>query len=199
VLRHAPHDALQLSAASIHDTAPFINAVGSFHRKIKQYNGSIPRAPHASSHRFQDEIESSPQCSAAWREMQLQAMKYSWYFTEYQMMRLADVFLSATMNSSSGKEACLSLSECAAVVTKLLPGLGLGTSWQGSESVSGGSPQAHTTVADLLCSALSKCEPHVHAPGLAQPSALVTLAQFGHGMHALHAGEASSPQRVALW
>jgi hypothetical protein len=198
VLRHAPHDALQLSAASIHDTAPFINAVGSFHRKIIQYDGSIPRAPHAAAHRLQDEIESNPQCAAAWGEMQLHATKSAWHFTEYQMMRLADVFLSATVNSSCGTAACLSLSECEVVVTSLLPGLGLGMPRQESESDSGRSPQPRTTVAGLLCLALSKCEPH-HAAGLTRPSALVTLAQFGHGMHALHAGETSSPQRAALW
>ena len=206
VLRHAPHAALQLSAASIHDAAPFINAVGSFHRKIKQYGGSIiPRAPHATPHHFPDEIHNNPRCSAAWREMQLQAKRSGWGFTEHQMMRLADVFLSAMMirDSTSSAPAYVSLSECEAVVRRLLPGLDLVSSREGSPSDSGGPLQSHATLARLLCAALSRCEPHGHTQGLARPSATkddrVTLAQFGHAMHALHAGEASLPQRVALW
>jgi hypothetical protein len=201
VLRQAPHDALQLSAASIHDTAPFINAVGSFHRTMRQYAGSLPRAPHATSHHFSDEIESDPRCVAAWTGMQMEAMKASWLYTEHQMMRLADPFLSAAISSTAGvgAEACLSLSECEAVVEKLLPGLGLIVS-ASAASGAGGGVQTQTTLLGLLCLALSKTEPHVYKPGLTQPSPVVTLGQFAHGMHALHAGEAAAmPQRATLW
>ena len=207
VLRHAPHAALQLSAASIHDAAPFINAVGSFHRKIKQYGGSIPRAPQATAHHFPDEIQDNPRCSVAWREMQLQATRSGWGFTEHQLMRLADAFLSAMMirDSTSSAPAYVSLSECEVVVRRLLPGLDLVSTREVSASDSGGSLQAHATLASLLCAALSKCKPYGHTQGLTRSSSTmiedgrVTLAQFGHGMHALHAGEASFPQRVALW
>lgn len=199
VLRHAPHDALQLSAGSIYDTAPFINTVGSFHQRINQYDGCLPRAPHAVSHHFSDEVHSNPRCSQAWKDMQCQAMRSAWCFTEHQMMRLADAFLSAAIGSTSGVEASLSISECEAVVVCLLPGLGLVMPRESFGSGSGGSQQSHTTLAGLLCCALSKCEPHVHIPEVTHPPSSVSLAQFGHGMHALYADETTLPQRAALW
>ena len=197
---------MQHSATSIHDTGPFIDAVGSYHRAIKQRDDdAFGRSPHSAAHNLSDMMETEPRCMAALRRLHMEAMKHGWSFSEYQMMRLADPFLVTALSSvtagarAGAPEACVTLSECEAVVEKMLPGLGLITSSSPGGDRPTGARGGASSLLGYLCVALSRSEPFVYTPGGTAAPSVVTLAQFAHGMHALHAGAAAMPQRLALW
>ncbi len=105
-------------------------------------------------------------------------MREAFRFSQHELLRLADFFLATAVGSTAGEgtEACLSLAECESVVAQILPALPLQTA-----SAEG------ATLLQRLCVALSRAE-----------GSHVTLANFAHGLHAIHGGAATRPQRTEL-